>query len=155
VRDTLALQTAVTDVLARARTARPQARIAGVLCCEMIEDGFEMIVGVVNDPAFGPVVALGLGGVYAESLRDVAFRIAPFGIDTARRMIGELRAAALLEGIRGQPARDVDALAMTLARASTMGWALRERIAEIDFNPLLVRPRGHGVVAADALVVLR
>jgi acyl-CoA synthetase (NDP forming) len=121
----------------------------------MIDDGLETIVGVVNDPVFGPVVALGLGGVSAESMRDVTFRIAPFGVDTARRMIGELRAAALFEGVRGQPPRDVDALAATLARVSTMAWLLRDRIAEIDLNPLFVRPRGCGVVAADALIVLR
>jgi acetyltransferase len=153
--DAAALAAAAREVLANARKARPDARLSGVLACEMIDDGLETIVGVVNDPVFGPVVALGLGGVFTESMRDVTFRIAPFGIDTARRMIGELRAAALFEGVRGQPPRDVDALAATLARVSTMAWLLRDRIAEIDLNPLFVRPRGCGVVAADALIVLR
>jgi hypothetical protein len=121
----------------------------------MIDDGLETIVGVVNDAAFGPVVALGLGGVLAESLRDVTFRIAPFGLDSARKMIGELRAASIFGGVRGKPARDVEALAHTLVRIASMAWILRSRIAEIDINPLLVRPQGAGVVAADALIVLR
>ena len=155
VRDPEELAAAAAEVLANARKARPEARIGAVLASEMIDDGLETIVGVVNDPAFGPVVALGLGGVYAETLRDVTFRVAPFGLETARRMIRELRSSALFDGVRGRPPRDVDALAETLVRVGNMAWVLRERIAEIDINPLLVRSRGAGVVAADALVVLR
>jgi acetyltransferase len=155
VRDAAELARAAAAVLDNARKARPEARIAGVLAAEMVDDGMEAIVGVVNDAAFGPVVALGLGGVLAESLRDVTFRVAPFGLDTARRMIRELRAASIFDGVRGKPARDVEALAQTLVRVSSMAWILRDRIAEIDINPLLVRPRGAGVVAADALIVLR
>ena len=143
------------EIVANARNARPDARVSGVLACEMVEDALETIVGVVNDPAFGPVVALGIGGVFAESLRDVTFRLAPFGADTARRMIEELRAREMFTGVRGKPARDIDALAQALAQVSVMAWALRERIAELDINPLLVKAAGQGVVAADALVVLR
>jgi acetyltransferase len=155
VRDAGELAAAAAEVIENARRARPQAHIAGALACEMIDDGLETIVGVVNDAAFGPVVALGLGGVLAESLRDVTFRIAPFGLDSARKMIGELRAASIFGGVRGKPARDVEALAHTLVRIASMAWILRSRIAEIDINPLLVRPQGAGVVAADALIVLR
>jgi acetate---CoA ligase (ADP-forming) len=155
IRDGAELAVAAAAVLANARSARPDARISGVAACEMVEDALEVIVGVVNDAAFGPVVALGLGGVLAETLRDVTFRVAPFGLDTARQMIGELRAAAVFAGVRGKPARDVEALAQALVRVSAMAWILRTRIAEIDINPLLVRTRGDGVVAADALIVLR
>ena len=155
VRDPAELAHAAAAVLANARRASPQARIRGVLAAEMVDDALEAIVGVVNDAAFGPVVALGLGGVFAESLRDVTFRVAPFGLDTARRMIGELRAASMFEGVRGKPARDVEAFAQALVRVSSMAWVLRDRVAEIDINPLLVRARGAGVVAADALIVLR
>ncbi|MGH8636581.1 MAG: acetate--CoA ligase family protein, partial [Burkholderiales bacterium] len=109
VRDPAELAQAASAVLANAREARPEARISGVLAAEMVDDGMEAIVGVVNDAAFGPVVALGLGGVFAESLRDVTFRVAPFGLDTARRMIDELRSASIFEGVRGKPARDVEA----------------------------------------------
>jgi acyl-CoA synthetase (NDP forming) len=146
---------AVAEILANVHRAAPQARVRGVLACEMVEDGLDTIVGVVNDATFGPVVALGLGGVFAETLRDVTYRIAPFDIATARAMIGELRGAALFDGVRGQPPRDVTALAETLSRVSELAWALRERLAELDINPLLVRPVGNGVVAADALIVLR
>ncbi len=149
------LASVAVELIAAARRAKPDARIDGILACEMVHDALEMIVGVVNDPAFGPVVALGIGGILAESMRDVTFRLAPFGADTARQMIGELRASSILAGVRGQPARDVDALADALVSVSLMAWALRERIAEVDINPLLVRRRGEGVVAADALVVLR
>jgi acetate---CoA ligase (ADP-forming) len=155
LRDGAELAAAAATVLANARAAHPQARISGVLACEMVEDALEVIVGVVNDAAFGPVVALGLGGVLAETVRDITFRVAPFGLDTARRMIGELRAAAVFAEVRGKPARDVEALAQALVRVSAMAWVLRDRVAEIDLNPLLVRARGAGVVAADALIVLR
>ncbi|MCC6610363.1 MAG: acetate--CoA ligase family protein [Burkholderiales bacterium] len=145
---------AAADIVARARRAAPDARMGGLLACEMVTDGIETIVGVVNDPAFGPVVAFGLGGVLAETLRDVTYRVAPFGKDEARRMILELRAAAIFDGLRGCPPADVDALVHTLVRVASLAWALRGRLAEMDINPLLVRPRGSGAVAADALVVL-
>jgi acetate---CoA ligase (ADP-forming) len=101
------------------------------------------------------VVAFGLGGVLAEMLKDVTYRIAPFGVDDAHAMIRELRAHALFDGIRGRPPADIDALANALVRVSELAWNLRERLAELDVNPLIVRPRGLGVAAADALVVLR
>jgi acyl-CoA synthetase (NDP forming) len=101
------------------------------------------------------VVAFGLGGIYTEVLRDVAYRVAPFGLQEAHSMIRELRARAIFDGIRGKPALDVDALATTLVRISELAWTLRERLVEMDVNPLLVRPRGLGVIAADALLVLR
>src|SRR6202040_2399328 len=84
----------------------------------MVRGGVEMILGVQNDPVFGPVVMLGLGGIFVEVLRDVTFRIAPVGEEEARRMIAELRGAAMLHGARGQPPCDIDALAETLSRLS-------------------------------------
>jgi hypothetical protein len=85
----------------------------------------------------------------------VAYRVAPFDEQTAGDMIAELRGAALLGGFRKRPPADVDALAASLARLSHVAWALRDRLAELDINPLMVRPVGKGVVAADALVVLK
>jgi acetate---CoA ligase (ADP-forming) len=126
-----------------------------VLACEMVTDGVEMLLGVTADPVFGPTVALGLGGVAAEALRDVAYRVAPFDEAEAHAMIAELRGARLLGPFRGRPAADVDALARAVARVSQAAWSLRGRLAELDINPLFVRPRGKGVVAGDALVVLR
>jgi acyl-CoA synthetase (NDP forming) len=121
----------------------------------MVEGGIEVIVGVVNDETFGPVVALGLGGLLAETLQDVVFRIAPFEHDEALSMIAELRAAALFDGPRGKPPADRAALADVLVKVSALAWTLRERIAELDINPLIVRAAGEGVVAVDALLVLR
>ena len=117
--------------------------------------GTEAILGAVNDPYFGPVVLFGAGGVTAELLQDVAYRFAPFDVATAREMIGEIRLAPLFGGYRGRPPLDVDALADALARLSWLIHDHADRIAEIDVNPLFVRPAGEGVVAADALIVLK
>src|SRR5690606_33562959 len=112
-------------------------------------------IGVVTDPVFGPVVAFGLGGIFAEALRDRTYRIAPFGLATAREMIAELRGSSLFSRWRGRPPRDVDALAHTLVRVSEIAWAARASLAEMDMNPVLVRPEGCGVAVADALIVLK
>jgi acetate---CoA ligase (ADP-forming) len=85
----------------------------------------------------------------------VPYRVAPFDKIEAKSMIREIRGAKLFDGVRGQPARDVDALADLLVTVSDMAWLMRGRVAEMDINPLLVRPLGKGVVAADALVVLK
>lgn len=153
-RDPKELQGAVAAVLHNAKAHAPQARIEGVLVSEMITDGVEMLLGVVADPAFGPTLALGMGGVQAELLRDVTHRIAPFDEETARDMLAELRCAPLLFGYRGRANADVDALVAALTRLSQAAWAHRDRLLELDVNPLFVRPRGLGVVAADALVRL-
>ena len=132
----------------------PGASIDGVLVSEMAS-GLETLIGVINDPSFGPMVALGLGGVFTEVLKDVTYRVAPFGIETARDMIAELRAAKLFEGYRGKPPADKEALAETLVAVSKMATALSSRLKELDINPVFVGPTGAGVVAADALVVLK
>jgi len=149
------LESAAERVRRSARAYAPEARIDGVLVAEMVTDGIEMLLGVATDPVFGPTVALGLGGVQAEILRDVTYRVAPFDEATAREMLDELRGARLLHGFRGRPAADVDALATAIARLSQAAWAHRERLAELDINPLFVRPRGLGIAAADALVCLK
>ena len=119
----------------------------------MLTDGVEMILGGQHDGVFGPTVLLGLGGIFVEVLRDVTFRVAPFGLEEARAMIGELRGKAILEGARGKPAGDLDALAATLSKLSLFAAAHKGQFSSIDINPLLVRPQGKGVVALDALIV--
>jgi acyl-CoA synthetase (NDP forming) len=155
VSDADALAAAAAEIATNVRRGAPGARLDGLLACEMVTDGVETIAGVVNDPGFGPVVVFGLGGIFTEVLHDVTYRVAPFGLDEAKSMIAELRGAALFGRVRGQPARDVDALADALVRVSQLAWHLRDRLAQLDINPLLVLPAGRGVVAADALVVLR
>ncbi|WP_310720544.1 acetate--CoA ligase family protein [Streptomyces lydicus] len=125
----------------------------GVLVCQMIERGVEMVVGVTHDSLFGPTVTVGLGGVLVEVLRDVAVGVPPFGEDRARAMLDELRGRAMLDGVRGAPPADVDALVEVVLRVQRMALELGGDLAELDINPLVVLERGQGAVALDALAV--
>jgi acetate---CoA ligase (ADP-forming) len=145
--------TAYERLIAKVGWRAPEVPIDGVLISPMLRDGVETIIGVQMDPVFGPVVMFGLGGVFVEVMRDVTFRIAPFGPEEARRMIGEIKGAAALEGARGRPPADVDALALALSRLSQIAVAWQGRFTSIEINPLLVRPRGAGVAALDALIL--
>ncbi|WP_328895658.1 acetate--CoA ligase family protein [Streptomyces sp. NBC_00236] len=127
----------------------------GILVCQMIERGVEMMVGVTQDALFGPTVTVGLGGVLVEVLHDAAVRVPPFGEDQARAMLGELRGRALLEGVRGGPPVDVDALVEVVLRVQRMALELGDDLVELDINPLMVLGRGQGAVALDALAVCR
>ncbi|MEU6950013.1 acetate--CoA ligase family protein [Streptomyces sp. NPDC046316] len=127
----------------------------GILVCQMVGRGVEMVVGVTRDPLFGPTVTVGLGGVLVEVLGDAAVRVPPFGEDQARAMLGELRGQALLKGVRGAPPADVDALVEVVLRVQRMALELDGDLAELDINPLMVLPRGQGAVALDALAVCR
>jgi acetyltransferase len=155
IRDPAALAGAAATMVARARAEAPGAQLSGLLACPMVEGGIETIVGVINDETFGPVVALGLGGIFAETLNDMVYRVAPFGVDEARSMIDELRGAGLFGGQRGRPPADRNALADVLVKVSTLAWSMRDRLGELDINPLIVRREGEGAVAADALLVMR
>ncbi|MEV6074034.1 acetate--CoA ligase family protein [Streptomyces sp. NPDC052069] len=125
----------------------------GVLVCQMIERGVEMMVGVTQDALFGPTVTVGLGGVLVEVLHDTAVRVPPFGEDQARDMLGELRGRALLEGVRGGLPVDVDALVEVVLRVQRMALELGDDLTELDINPLVVLGRGQGAVALDALAI--
>ncbi|MFI8261405.1 MULTISPECIES: acetate--CoA ligase family protein [unclassified Streptomyces] len=127
----------------------------GILVCQMVERGVEMVVGVTQDELFGPTVTVGLGGVLVEVLHDAAVRVPPFGEDQARAMLTELRGHALLEGVRGAPPADVDALVEVVLRVQRMALELGGVLSELDINPLMVLPRGQGAVALDALAICR
>lgn len=142
-------------ILESARRHEPEARIDGVLVAPMITDGIETILGVVDDPTFGPVVMFGLGGIFVEVLKDVTYRLAPFGPETAHEMIREIRGAAMLDGVRGAAPADVDALASALVALSNVAAEHRGRFDSIEVNPFLVRPQGHGAAALDALITER
>ena len=146
---------AARTILSRARDKRPDARIDGVIVSPMIKGGAEIIAGVVRDPTFGPVVMFGLGGIFVEVLKDVTFRAAPFDVDEAQRMIREIRGFAVLEGVRGAPPADIDALAAMLSKLSQFAADNADTIESIDLNPVLVMPRGEGVMPLDALLVPR
>ncbi|MFI6546509.1 acetate--CoA ligase family protein [Streptomyces prunicolor] len=127
----------------------------GVLVCQMVERGVEMVVGVTQDELFGPTVTVGLGGVLVEVLRDAAVRVPPFGEEAARDMLDELRGRPLLDGVRGRPPADLDALVEVILRVQRMALELGGVLSELDINPLMVLPRGQGAVALDALAVCR
>jgi acyl-CoA synthetase (NDP forming) len=139
------------------REAYAELRAAGdgVLVCEQISGGTETVIGVSHDDLFGPTVMFGLGGVFVEVFEDVTFRVPPFNKAEARRMVDEVRGAALLRGARGRPAGDVTALVDVIMKVQQLAVDTADRVAEVDINPLVVRPKGQGVVALDALVVSR
>jgi acetate---CoA ligase (ADP-forming) len=141
-------------IVARARAYRPGATIDGVEVQEMIPDGVEMLVGLSTDDQLGPVLTVGLGGVLTEVLRDVAQRPVPVSRAEARRMLKELRGATVLDGFRGRPPADVEALIETMLGLSALGEAWRDLRPEVDLNPVIVGAAGEGAVAVDALVNL-
>jgi len=131
------------------------ARVLGVSVQEMVGDGVEVIVGVTCDLQLGPVLLFGTGGVMVEVYNDVALRRCPITRAEAEAMITQVKGARLLQGFRGRPAADLDALADTLVRVSYLAMHLDGHLAELDINPLMVLPSGQGVKAVDALVVFR
>jgi len=146
------LAAAFDEVLANARAYNKSARIEGVLVQEMVKDGLEAILGVTNDPLFGPAVMFGLGGIFAEVLKDVSFRLAPVTPSVAREMIEEIKGYAVLAGARGRPRADVDALVDVIMRLAALAVDLKDSVSELDINPLFVFPARRGVKAADALI---
>ena len=140
----------VADVLDELVDETPRPHVLSIACGHLRE---AHLSSAVKRRKIGKLVAFGLGGVLAELLEDMTYGFAPFDAETAREMIFEIRGARLLDGYRGRPRLDVAALADTLARVSLLIADHADRIAEIDVNPLFVREQG--VVAADALVVLK
>jgi len=138
-------------LLRKAKKADRNARIDGVMVCEMITGGIDTLIGVSTDELFGPVVTVGLGGILVEVFGDVTFRVPPFDEDEARRALEELQGYKLLQGVRGRPPVDVDALVDTVMKVQRLALDLAGDVRELDINPLVVRPRG--AVALDALVV--
>jgi len=137
----------------RVATGEPNARIDGVLVSPMVNGGVECILGAKTDPVFGPIVMFGLGGVFAEVLKDTSLRRAPIGREVARAMIDELKGAALLKGARGAPAVDLDALVTAISTLSRFAAAAADIIESVEMNP--VRALSDRVVGLDALIVKR
>jgi len=150
-----AVRRAFREVMDAARAYRPGAAIEGVLVQEMVEGGIEVLLGVSRDATFGPVLTVGLGGVYVEVLKDLAFRLPPLSAQESLEALRELRGYALLQGFRGRPRVDISALAGCIERLSWLAADLGDEISELDINPLRVLPQGQGVRVVDALVVLQ
>lgn len=151
--DADAVRKAFDEVRAGARAYDATARIDGALVQEMVTGGVETIVGISYDEQLGPFLLFGTGGVMVEVYNDVALRLCPITRPEALEMIGQVKGARLLQGFRGAPAADLDALADTLVRVSQMAAQLEGSLSELDINPLMALPAGQGVKAADALVV--
>lgn len=126
-----------------------------VLVAEQVQGSTECVVGIAADELFGPTLMFGMGGEFVELYGDVTFRVPPFDRTEANRMLGEVAGARLLlKGARGRPPGDVGALLDTIMRVQRLALDHGDRIAELDINPLVVRPQGQGVVALDALLIL-
>ncbi|MCY1210338.1 Protein lysine acetyltransferase Pka [compost metagenome] len=141
------------QLLARVAQKAPAARIAGVLVAQMVQGGVELILGTKKDPMFGPMVMVGLGGIFAEIFKDVALQPAPVDEAQAAAMLRSLKAFPLLDGARGRPKADVPAAAKAIVALSRFAVRHADSVSEIDINPLVVLDQGRGAHALDALLV--
>jgi acyl-CoA synthetase (NDP forming) len=112
-----------------------------------------MMLGIITDPVFGPVVVVGLGGIYVEIMRDIAYRLPPIDRAEAKAMLRQLLAYPILEGARGKPPRDIDALCDVIVRVSCLAHDCRDLIQDVDINPIVVGAKGEGACIVDALIV--
>jgi acetate---CoA ligase (ADP-forming) len=149
LRDAAAVKDAARRLQARAAAA--QVHLDGILLQRHVEAEVEALVGVTADPTFGPIVVCGLGGTLVEVLHDVSFRVPPVTRHDAHEMLQSLRANVLLDGFRGRPAADREALIEVIMRVAALADAVPE-ILELEINPLMVRSPGEGVVAVDARI---
>jgi len=148
-----AVEEAFDDMLSRIRSSYPGANIDGVLVQPMVTGGQELILGGRQDPNFGPVVLIGLGGIFVEVLEEVSLRVAPITYQEAREMIDELRGAPILKGARGHKPSDLQAVSDALMRLSQLLIDFPE-IRELDINPLRVFQENNGCRALDARIML-
>lgn len=149
------VQRGFADMLERVAVKAPQARVDGVIVAPMAKGVAELILGSRIDPIFGPVVMVGLGGIFAEIMQDTAVQMAPVSEAEAMAMLRSLKAFSVLDGARGRPRADLAAAARAVAALSRFAVAHAEEVSEIDINPLLLKAEGEGAVALDALLIQR
>jgi acetyltransferase len=140
-------------IVYRSQRYLPEARIWGCQVQKMVPPGLEILVGMNRDPQFGPLMTFGLGGIYVETLKDVSFRVAPFSRQEARAMLDEIRARALLDGVRGEPPVDKEILIEALLRIGQLVLDF-PMIAELDINPFVVYEQARGGIAIDMRLIL-
>jgi acetyltransferase len=153
--DAAAVRAAYEAMLAEVARHRPDAAIEGVLVQNMVPAGYELVIGMENDPTFGPIMMLGFGGVTVELFGDVVHAPAPVDEAEALRLLRSLRSARLLEGFRGAPVVDPGPVAQLVAALSRAALTLREQVAGFELNPVIVHAAGSGLTVADALVVMK
>ncbi|PUA31672.1 MAG: acetyl-CoA synthetase [Candidatus Terraquivivens tikiterensis] len=141
-------------IMLNVKKRTPNAKIEGVLVQEMVPSELEVIVGSTRDPTFGSVVTFGLGGIFVEVLKDVSFRVTPLTPVDADEMIREIKACRILEGYRGMPPRDLEAIKDILLKVSKLMLEVEE-IQDVDLNPIMVFTQGKGAKVADARIILR
>ncbi|MEM0025001.1 MAG: acetate--CoA ligase family protein [Zestosphaera sp.] len=142
------------EIIRNVRVNAPEAKVAGILVQEMIPQSLEVIVGATRDPTFGPVLLFGLGGIFVEVLKDVSFRITPLTRYDAETMLTEIRAAKILDGYRGTPPRDKEAIVDIILRLAKF-MEEHESVTDVDLNPIMVFEVGKGAKVADARILIR
>ena len=150
-----AAEKAYEEIMESVTAKRPDAHINGILTVPMLDAGVEIIIGVNNDPQFGPMIMVGMGGVFVEVFKDVALYPAPLKEEEALEMLKSLKSFKLLNGYRGTEKCDIKALCQTIVAISNYDQANKDVLKELDINPLFVYPEGKGVGVADALIVKR
>ena len=150
-----AAEKAYEEIMESVTAKRPDAHINGILTVPMLDAGVEIIIGVNNDPQFGPMIMVGMGGVFVEVFIDVALYPAPLKEEEALEMLKSLKSFKLLNGYRGTEKCDIKALCQTIVAISNYAQANKDVLKELDINPLFVYPEGKGVGVADALIVKR
>ena len=143
---------AYTDMMEKIHAAKPDAELEGVLIEKMAKKGQEVIVGMRKDPGFGVMMMFGMGGIFVELFKDVAFKVAPLTRKDALDMIQSTKAGKLLSGCRGMEKSDIDAVVDMILRLSQLAMD-HPQIAEIEINPLVVYPEGEGALALDGRVI--
>ena len=150
-----AAEKAYEEIMESVTAKRPDAHINGILTVPMLDAGVQIIIGVNNDPQFGPMIMVGMGGVFVEVFKDVALYPAPLKEEEALEMLKSLKSFKLLNGYRGTEKCDIKALCQTIVAISNYAQANKDVLKELDINPLFVYPEGKGVGVADALIVKR
>ena len=145
---------AYDKILANAAQHAPNAKINGILMQKMLKAGTEMIIGLNSDPQFGPMLLVGMGGVFVEVFKDAALYPVPLNHDEALHMLQSLKSFKLLNGYRGNPPADIESLTDMMVKISDFAYRKKDTLKELDMNPLFVYPKGEGVAIADALAVM-
>jgi acyl-CoA synthetase (NDP forming) len=151
IKDEKEAKTAYQDIMYKVKKYKKEAKISGVITYSMIPQGTEIIIGVMKDPHFGPVIMFGLGGIFVEILKDISFRILPLEERDAEEMIAEIKGYQILKGIRGETPKDIQSIRDVLMKISQLVMENPE-IKEIDLNPVFVFNQGLQVV--DARMIL-
>lgn len=147
-------EAAYDTILQNVSLHAPNAKINGILMQKMLKAGTEMIIGLNSDPQFGPMLLVGMGGVFVEVFKDTALYPVPLNHEEALKMLQSLKSFKLLNGYRGNPPADIAALTEMMVRISEFAYQKKDSLKELDMNPLFVYPEGEGVAIADALVVM-